>query len=567
MRRLAALVPGLLAVLAEPAPGGEPAGGPPRHKAWKLVFRDEFSGPKLDESKWTRSRSISPAFVWNRSKGRLCQDHADVDGQGHFVVKVTRDADGTYRYHPGIHTKGKFHRTYGYFEARARFTRQPGWWGAFWLYGVEVGPNPFVMGQEIDVFEDFVKPKKKLDFRHNVHFDSQLARAAGDQGRLGKLEGNVLYRVSRGTSVLVNDWDAFHVVGVEWTPLEYVFYCDGRETFRLDYRQVPVTTQPMHVLISGCFRKPRKGSFLGDYADANWPDQLTVDYVRVYEEDPGTRQRPKVSLRMSKPARVVPTGQSVAFEVSANKVGGSIKRVLLFDNGRIRAEKESASATFTVPASQLYTGNNILIAMARGSDGLIGMSEPLDLLVRKHSDRPGRPYGGRPQAIPGRLVAGHYDEGGQGTAYGSYLRDNVFGRPPWNLKFRPTEGIHSPKASGISASHRGLWVVYTVRVQKTGDYRVTPFIARPDAMRGSSTKRDRIFLTMDDKPLTDFSFKPKLTTGTQYWDNYRPLPARTVRLTEGTHSLQVRFDATPFNFGGLEFSPVSRRDKAAASGP
>ncbi len=199
--------------------------------------------------------------------------------------------------------------------------------------------------------------------------------------------------------------------------------------------------------------------------------------------------------------------------------------------------------------------------MARDNDGLIGMSEPLTLLVRGGS-MPSRPYEGRPQVVPGRIVAGHYDEGGQGTAYGSYLKDNLFGRPPWNLKFRPTEGISSPNASGIGASHRGLWVIYTVKVQKTGDYRVAPFIARPDAMQGYSAKPDRIFLEIEDQPLTDFSFSPRLTTGTQYWGNYQPLPARTVRLMEGTHAIRVRFDATPFNFGGLEFEIASEKAPA-----
>lgn len=545
---------GFLAGLAWAA-GAE--GAPPGGKQWRLIFSDEFDGTKLDESKWTRSRSTSPAFVWNGAKGQLCEDHAEVDGQGHFVIKVTRDADGTYRYHHGVETKGKFQRTYGYFETRAKFTRQPGWWGAVWLYGVEVGPNPFVMGQEIDIFEDFVKPKNKLDFAHNVHFDAHLDFAPDDKRHLGKLDGDMLYRVSRGTSVLVDDWNAFHVIGVDWTPLEYVFYCDGKETFRLDYTQVPVTTQPMHVLISGCFLEPRKESFLGDYADATWPDQLVVDYVRVYEEDPGPRQKPKVTLRMSTPARVVPTGQDVTFEVAAEQAGGSVKDVLLFDNGRIRAEKAAASATFTVPANQLYRGENVLIAMARANDGLVGISEPLSFLVCNPSPHASKPYQGRPQGIPGRIIAGHYDEGGQGVAYGSYLKDNLFGRPPWNLKFRPDEGIASPNASGIGASHRGLWVMYTVDVQKTGDYRVRAFIARPDEMRGHSEKPDRIFLEVEDVPLVDFSFSPELTTGKQYWGDYQPLPAKTVRLTEGTHRLRVRFDATPLNFGGLEFLPVA----------
>jgi beta-glucanase (GH16 family) len=538
------------------AVGVEPAGGPPRHKAWKLVFSDEFNGRQLDASKWTRSRS-SPAFIWNGAKGRLAEDHADVDGQGNFVIRVTRDADGTYAYHHGVETKGKFQRTYGYFETRAKFTRQPGWWGAVWLYGVEVGPNPFVMGQEIDIFEDFYKPKSKFDFAHNVHFDSMLAYAPEDRRHVGKLDGNTLHRVSRGTNVLVDDWNAFHVIGVEWTPLEYVFYCDGRETFRLDYKQVPVTTQPMHVLISGCFREPKKRSFLGDYADGQWPDQLTVDYVRVYAEDAQRRPPPKVTLRMREPAHRVPSGTDVTLAVATEKAGPAVSSVLLFDNGRIRGEQPTASATFAVPGSQLYLGENVLVAMACDADGRIGLSEPLTVLVRNASQPQGKPYQGQAQTIPGRIVAGHYDEGGQGVAYGSYLRDNLFGRAPWNLKFRPTEGISSPTASGIGASHRGLWVTYTVQVQKAGDYRLTPFLARPDAMRGYSLKRDRIAVEVDGEPCVEFTFAPELTTGKSYWGDYRPLPAQTVHMAAGQHVLCVRVDATPFNFGGMEFAPAA----------
>ena len=545
---------GFVTSVAGLAAGADPGAGPPAQKQWRLVFSDEFEGDTLDPSKWSRSRSSMPAFSWNGALGQLCEDHADVDGKGNFVVKVTRGADGTYRYHHGVQTKGKFQRTYGYFETRAKFSRQPGWWGAVWLYGVEVGPNPFVMGQEIDIFEDCVKPKDKLDFSHCVHIDAQLERAPGQQRALGKLDGNTLYRFSRANTVLVDDWDAFHVIGVDWTPLGYVFYCDGKETFRLDYTQIPITTQPMHVLISGCFREPRKGGFFGDYADATWPDQLTVDYVRVYEEDPGGRQKPAVSLRMQEPSGAIPAGQGVTVHVVAENVDGSVSKVLLFDNGRIRGEKPAASATFTLPAGDLYIGDNVLVAMAVDNEGLVGISDPVTFLVHNAAGKPSTPYQGQAQVIPGRIIAGHYDEGGQGTAYGSYLKDNLFARPPWNLEFRPNEGVSSPNATGIGASHRGLWVQYTVDVEQAGDYRITPFIARPDAMQGYSEKPDRILLELDDAPLAEFSFSPEFTTGRQYWGNYQPLPAKTIGLPAGRHVLRVRFDATPLNFGGLEFA-------------
>ena len=84
---------------------------------------------------------------------------------------------------------------------------------------------------------------------------------------------------------------------------------------------------------------------------------------------------------------------------------------------------------------------------------------------------------------------------------------------------------------------------------------MTPLVARPDAMRGYSEKPDRIRLEIGGKLLTEFQFQPQFTTGKNYWGNYQPLPARTVHLDQGTRTIRVGFDATPFNFGGLEFSP------------
>lgn len=524
---------------------------PPPHKQWKLVFSDEFNGDKLDDSKWTRS-AHGDAFKWNGAKGKVCDDHADVDGKGNFVVKVTRDADGTYRYHHGVQTKGKFQRTYGYFETRARFSREPGWWGAVWLYGVEVGPNPFVMGQEIDIFEDFNKPKTKNDFSHNVHFDAQLESAMENNKRVGKLDGDTLYRVSRGTNVVVESWSDYHVVAVEWTPLEYIFYCDGKETWRLNYREVPVTTQPMHVLISGCFRDPKGRKWMGDYADGKWPDALLVDYVRVYEEDPGHKKKPAITLRLAKAASVVQQGDEVTFQIAA----AGATNLMLFTNGRIRAEKAAASATFTLPAKQLYVGENILIAMARDKDGLIGMSKPLRLEVDCYAEGKSTPYLGKPQIIPGHIIPGHYDEGGQHAAYFTYAKQNTYGKPPWNLKFRPDEGINAPSEKGIGVSQRGMWVRYTVDVQQAGDYKVVPSVARVDGQGFASDKRDLIFLELDGKPLVEFSFGTDLATGKNWWGDYKALPAKPVRLPAGHHVLRVKFDAAPFQFGGLRFEKL-----------
>ena len=74
MKRIASvLLLELLAIMASPDAVGQSPAGPPRHKQWRLVFDDEFDGNRLDESKWTRSRSSSPAFLWNGMTGRFAK--------------------------------------------------------------------------------------------------------------------------------------------------------------------------------------------------------------------------------------------------------------------------------------------------------------------------------------------------------------------------------------------------------------------------------------------------------------------------------------------------------------
>lgn len=548
---------------AQPARAAETPSpvGPAAQKKWKLVFAEEFNGTKIDEAKWTPGKS-GGGFCYHGAQSVMDDANAYVDGQGHFVLKVTRDDKGVYHYHNGIRTGWKHNQVYGYVETRAKFSRQPGWWGAVWMYGTEVGPNPFAMGQEIDIFEDFYKPKKTNDFQHCLHFDAQLGQALENDKKVGDLNLDRITRISRGHKLMVDDWDAWHTIGVEWTPLEYIFYVDGKESFRKDYREVPVTNQPMHLLISGCYRDPKLSPYAGDYADGTWPDQLMVDYVRAWQEDAGERKKPEVKLTLAKPVKEVKPGEEVTFKVEGADADGKIHNLYLFTNGRLRAEATTgtASASFTLPAGKLHFSENILIAMARDNDGLIGQSEPLTLRVRGEREGQGRPFEGKPQAIPGKIVAGRYDEGGMRVAYFCNPKAEKKGAANKNRKWRPEEAIVAPSENGVDVPYRDQWMNYTVEVKQTGEYAVAPLICRPEPQRnnGNASQTERsesIALELDGKPLTEFTFSSAMTTGKKYYD-FKPLPAKTVKLPAGRHVMQVRFLATGLQFGGVQVDAV-----------
>jgi beta-glucanase (GH16 family) len=571
--RAAKRTPAVLVLLAAAALGPQAQAEPPPDRQWKLVFSDEFEGQTIDPSKWGTSRHFGWAL--NGIKTERTPTNSFLDGQGHFVNVLSRDEAGVLRYHHGIDTKGKFHFVYGYAEARVQFSREPGWWSAFWLWGVEKGVNPFLYGQEIDIYEDFFKPKRRNDIQHAVHFDTELdvaEESARNVGAAQMIHAARMGRVSKGClggGAQLADYGGWHTVAVLWTPLEYIWYVDGKETARLDYKKVPVTTQPQYVLLSGIFRAPAakddpKKLFYGDIREAKLPDQFMVDYVRVYQEEPGSRKSPTVTLRRQDGTGDVRPDGSASFEATASEAGGKSATILLFSNGRLRAETAKASDVFTLAGDRFFSGENVLIAMARTADGAVGISEPLTVRVRGAQEGKGKPYLGKPQVIPGKIIPGHYDEGGQGVAYSSFFGANTFGKAPWNKDFRATEGINAPDANGIAAGHTGLWVSYSVRVQQTGDYKVAPSICRQDIHASHLDSKSLIALELDDKPLAEFAFSSRLATGPLYWANYKELPAQTVRLIEGEHVLRVRFDVrSPFNFGGLSFAPVAEAPRAA----
>ena len=76
-----------------------------------------------------------------------------------------------------------------------------------------------------------------------------------------------------------SDWTGgYHVFSVEWTPTEYVFRIDGRETWRTSVGISHVPQYPILSLLSSDYELPR---FNGEL-----PEQMEVDWARVWETGP-----------------------------------------------------------------------------------------------------------------------------------------------------------------------------------------------------------------------------------------------------------------------------------------
>lgn len=223
----------------------------PQGTAWRLVWHDEFDGASLDMTKWG-FRPDGP-----RRDGWWMKKAVTVDGQGHLVICALNE-DG--KYISGcVVTTGRFEHAFGYYETRVQFQKQPGHWSAFWLQCEGTGKvgDEGRDGTEIDIWE---KPTLDDQIEHNLHWDGY--------GQEHKHAGH-----KTTVSGLSSGW---HTIGLWWKPDEYVFFVDGRETWRTSAGGV--SQVPEYIMLSN-----EIGTWAGDISSAKLPDGFMVDYVRVFD--------------------------------------------------------------------------------------------------------------------------------------------------------------------------------------------------------------------------------------------------------------------------------------------
>ena len=255
---------------------------PVRGRAFRTIFRDEFSGQRVDFSKWSDQPTLAPAYM------RMCSTlspGARVVGDGVLQMGVAPDPtragttctwslNGRSGSHPymlntQLYTGGTFAFTYGFAAARMKMHLDKGMHASFWLQPANwYTPGDPARGTEIDVAEFFGAAEKTgSNLAAFVHWYD----ADNTHHKLGGLfpHANTLKKRAETWS------NSYHVFSVEWTADAYIFRVDGREFWR---ETEVVSRSPEYLLLS---------MLTSDYeleklTTSTMQQRARVDWVRVW---------------------------------------------------------------------------------------------------------------------------------------------------------------------------------------------------------------------------------------------------------------------------------------------
>ena len=434
----------------------------PVKAGWRLAWADEFNGKEVD---WKNNWMNSP---WDpRPKNR---DMAYLkDGKLHIKAEFKPDPKNPGKFNGrsvGLYSQKRF--SYGYYEAKVRFTRKPGWWAAFWM--LDEGRNMAAGGgYEIDIFEDYSTRGGKNIVANNLHVN--FGPGNRSYGYHFPVPGSM---------------DDFYIVGCKWTPFEVSVYINGK-LVRSSSRHSPyqsVTydginhgfcTSTLYVCLSG-----QCGSS-GGRAQSAGSEEFIVDYVRAYAYP--HELDPKVTLTEKPRKSNFKLGEKIVFKANTKpsaKTGAKIKALYLFDNGNLIDYKLGDSAKFEFAVDEKHYKDTIWAGAGRGlrmsvfdayphffviaaqdEKGNVGSTELFPVIVDMGKSSA---YKGKVPSVPGKILTSQFDEGGNGNA--TYKQKRRGGTFPIG-----TDKLFSRKK--LNLRECGEWANFTFNAQKSGKYNIS----------------------------------------------------------------------------------------------
>lgn len=236
----------------------------------RLVWSDEFSNPGApDTSKW--SYDLGGHGWGNNELQYYTNDARNVRVEnGNLVIEARKDSFENKAYTSSrIISKHKGDWLYGRIEVRARLPKGKGTWPAIWMLSTDWKYGDWPASGEIDIME-------------HVGYDPEVVHGTIHT----EAYNHVKQTQKEGKITVTGAQDDFHIYAVDWREDKMEFLVDNKLYHTVerdpkdDFKGWPFD-QKFHLLMNIAVGGNWGGKEGVD--ESIWPQQMIVDYVRVYE--------------------------------------------------------------------------------------------------------------------------------------------------------------------------------------------------------------------------------------------------------------------------------------------
>ena len=246
-------------------------------QTWELVWSDEFDGDSLDAAKWSYQMGTGSEYGlegWGNNELQYYRPENVTVADGMLRITAKKENYEGMKYTSGrIRTRKKGDWVNGRFEFRAKMPVGQGLWAAIWMLSTSESYGGWAASGEIDIMEYLGHETKKV--HGTLHF--------GREWPYNEFKGTSYN--TYGTSFS----EDFHEFVLEWEVGTMKWYVDGVLYQTLGegdwYTQGKDFPAPFDRQFHLLFNLAVGGNWPGSPdASTNFPQEMMIDYVRVYED-------------------------------------------------------------------------------------------------------------------------------------------------------------------------------------------------------------------------------------------------------------------------------------------
>lgn len=244
---------------------------------YTLVWSDEFDKDGLpDPARWSYDKGDGcPQLCgWGNNEQEFYTEkevkNARIEN-GHLIIEAHKELIETRNYSSArLVTRGKGDWTYGKIEVRSKNPSGKGTWPAIWMLPSDNTYGGWPSSGEIDIMEHVGYAADSIF--STVHTDSYNHLKGTQKG---------------GHKVVMDSEVAFHTYGIIWNEQKIDFTIDDDTIFTFENEQMTSEEWPFDQDFHLILNLAVGGHWGGKYGidEEIWPQQMVVDYVRVYKQN------------------------------------------------------------------------------------------------------------------------------------------------------------------------------------------------------------------------------------------------------------------------------------------